>query len=384
MDILLTPNQQQAIKIAKQRYDNKEPYTCIAGYAGTGKTSCIKYIIDTINIDESEVAFTSYTGKAVQVLKNQGFKNTMTTHQLMYKAKRLPNGSFAFTKRGTLNGSPKLVIVDEISMLPLEMWEQLLTYKIHVICLGDPFQLPPIKQEHDILNHPHIFLNEIHRQAKDNEIIYNSMLVRKGETLPFFQGENMEVISSSKLTQEKVMSVDQVLCATNKTRLNFNHKIRKILGYDEEITDGDRIICTQNYWRMFSTSLDNPLINGTIGVIQHPFVRMSNHFGKVILGNFVSDEFDHYTGLELDWMFLHHEQPCITFKEAKRYNIKWDHVPLYFSFAYAITCHKAQGSQWDSVLITEERFPFSAEEHARWLYTAITRASKKCIVARNF
>jgi ATP-dependent exoDNAse (exonuclease V) alpha subunit len=58
-------------------------------------------------------------------------------------------------------------------------------------------------------------------------------------------------------------------------------------------------------------------------------------------------------------------------------------VPKEFAYAYAITCHKAQGSEWDKVLVLEERFPFDKEEHARWLYTACTRASEKLILVRR-
>ena len=57
-------------------------------------------------------------------------------------------------------------------------------------------------------------------------------------------------------------------------------------------------------------------------------------------------------------------------------------VPREFAFGYAITCHKAQGSQWDNVLVLEERFPFGREEHARWLYTAVSRSSEKCVVVK--
>ena len=56
--------------------------------------------------------------------------------------------------------------------------------------------------------------------------------------------------------------------------------------------------------------------------------------------------------------------------------------PREFTFAYAITCHTAQGSEWDKVLVLEEDFPFNRTEHARWLYTACTRASEKLVLIK--
>jgi exodeoxyribonuclease-5 len=58
--------------------------------------------------------------------------------------------------------------------------------------------------------------------------------------------------------------------------------------------------------------------------------------------------------------------------------------PYEFAYAYAITCHKAQGSEWDKVLVFEESFPFDKTEHRRWLYTAITRAKEKLVIVKAY
>ena len=60
-----------------------------------------------------------------------------------------------------------------------------------------------------------------------------------------------------------------------------------------------------------------------------------------------------------------------------------DKIPNQFTYGYAITCHKSQGSEWDNVLVIEEEFPFDKEEHRRWLYTACTRAAKKLVIIRK-
>ena len=68
----LTRNQEQGLSIAVDRYRNREPYTCIAGYAGTGKSTLIKFIIAALDIDPDDVAYIAYTGKAAQVLRGKG------------------------------------------------------------------------------------------------------------------------------------------------------------------------------------------------------------------------------------------------------------------------------------------------------------------------
>ena len=58
-------------------------------------------------------------------------------------------------------------------------------------------------------------------------------------------------------------------------------------------------------------------------------------------------------------------------------------MPREFEYGYAITCHKAQGSEWDKVLVIEENFPWNKEEHIRWLYTAATRSSEKLVIVQQ-
>ena len=169
--MILTKKQEEGLKIAVQRYRNKESYTCISGYAGSGKSTLVQFIISALDIPEYLIAYIAYTGKAAQVLKNKGCPGAMTAHRLLYQSFPRKDGTFVHIPYESL-GPLQLIIVDEVSMLPKDMWDLLLSHKIHVIALGDPGQLPPVMAEqHGILDHPHIFLDETMRQAQESEII---------------------------------------------------------------------------------------------------------------------------------------------------------------------------------------------------------------------
>ena len=118
------------------------------------------------------MAYVAYTGKAAEVLRKKGCPNATTAHKLIYETFPLSNGKFLHRPKISL-GDYKVIVVDEISMLPKDMWQQLLSYRVFIIACGDPFQIPPISSDDDnlVLKNPHVFLDEIMRQAEDSEII---------------------------------------------------------------------------------------------------------------------------------------------------------------------------------------------------------------------
>ena len=180
----LTDKQQEGLEIAVARYRSNKPYTVIAGYAGTGKSTLVKFIISALGIEPEDVAYVAFTGKAANVLAKKGCPNATTAHKLLYYSKQLPNGKFLHKPKSRLEPY-KLIVVDEISMLPIDMWQLLLKHHIPIICCGDPAQLPPINPDTDnhVLDSPHIFLDEIMRQAAESEIIRLSMHVREGNSI---------------------------------------------------------------------------------------------------------------------------------------------------------------------------------------------------------
>ena len=384
----LTSKQQEALKIALERYRNNEQYTVISGYAGVGKSTLVTFIIAALDLDpEKDVAYVSFTGKASEVLREKGNPNAMTAHKLLYKAKQLANGKFIFYPRSELDRDYKLIIVDEVGMLPLDMWNLLLRHHVHVIACGDPFQIPPILKEQDnhVLDNPHIFLDKIMRQALESDIITLSMSIREGKKISPVQGVDARVFSKKDLVDGMYFWADQILVSTNKTRNDINDYMRKAIGYGKTPEIGDKVICLRNCWDTFSAEKMNPLINGTIGYLDSfyeddIYYNMRGRYvsAHVLVANIKTNN-DIYYRVNIDYSSLVNGKKSFTPEEEykiRRYKDNPD-LPIEFNYGYAITGHRAQGSQWGKVLVLEEGFPFDKVEHARWLYTACTRAADK-------
>lgn len=394
--MILTDKQNKGLKIAIDRYAKGEKYTVISGYAGTGKTTLVKFIIDALsnyNIDaKTEVCYAAYTGKAAEVLRKKGNKNAITLHKLLYDFFPKRDGTFFRKPKEELEY--KIVVVDEVSMAPKELMERLFKYNVYVICLGDPFQLPPIdkKEDNHLLDNPHIFLDEVMRQAAESEIIQLTMKIRNKEPIPFMQGKEVQVIKKEELNTGMLLWADQILVATNNIRNNINQQMRQLLGKGDKPEEGDKIICLRNYWENSDMKGENILVNGTVGYIKDcysysvkPKLPGKNINIDVLNANFTTDDGINFGSLEIDKQMLSTEKPCVDWKTSFMLNKKYKEnnpVPKEFAYAYAVTCHKAQGSEWDKVLVIEERFPFDEEEHARWLYTACTRAANKLVLVR--
>lgn len=391
--MILTPKQEEGLKIAVARYKSHEPWTCISGYAGTGKSTLVQFIIAALNIIPEHVAYVTFTGKAASVLRHKGCPNAMTAHKLLYYSKRLPNGRFIFTPKKVLDEGYSLIIVDEISMLPKDLWDLLLTHKIHVIALGDPFQIPPIdkKQDNHILDNPHIFLDEIMRQAQESEIIRLTMDIRNFKAPNYFIGEEIQVLHPNEVVDGMYQWADQIICATNKKRQEINDYMRQAAGRGEEPESGDKIICCRNCWDILDISGDNALVNGTIGYIGEFNKGFQSYpiFGfpevPVMYSQILTNEDGIFDNIIMDYQALKEGKPFLTNEQAYQIYRRQDlrnTEPIEFNYGYAITGHRAQGSQWDKVLVFEERFPFDKTEHARWLYTCCTRASEKLVLVR--
>lgn len=364
--------------------------------AGTGKSTLIKFIISALNVNpEEDVCYVAFTGKATTVLQQKGCPNAMTAHQLLYKAKPLPNGTFKFIEKASINY--KVIVVDEISMLPMSMWKLLLKHNVYILATGDPGQLPPIDKDDDnhVLDNPHIFLDEIMRQAQESEIIRLSMWIREGKPLAQFPCENkqVQIFTKNQLVSGMYDWADQILCATNKKRNEINSYIRNQKGYGSEPEIGDKVISLHNHWNYFSHSGNWALTNGAIGTITN-FEKVDfsmpayflNEPITYMFSNIKLDNEDSFIETPIDYKGLIKGEPTLTGRQQFLWNknkiLRID-PPFDFAYAYAITVHKAQGSEWDKILIFEESFPFNKEEHKKWLYTAITRAKDKVVIIRN-
>ena len=393
--MILTKSQEKGLKTAIERYKQNFKYVTISGYAGSGKSTLVRFIIDAINIDKEKVCYCAFTGKAAEVLRKKGNKNVCTLHKLLYEHIPKPNGGFF--KKKKLQLEYNIIVVDEVSMAPKSLIDLLFSHNVYIICLGDPGQLPPINKNEDnhLLDNPHIFLDEIMRQAQESEIIQLTMKIRNNEPIDYYNGKDVKIIPYSQLTTGVLQWGDQILTATNAKREAINNQMRLLAGRDGAPQNGDKIICLRNYWDDLSNNGD-ALVNGSIGILQNSF-KTWREIPKVVKGNIkkfdvligdlvIPETNDVYNLVEMDYnMFLTGKKCCdwkLSYKLGKLKHKYGEIVPKEFTYAYAITYWKAQGSEWDNVVVLEENFPYDKDTHRRAMYTALTRASEKVVWVR--
>ncbi|KJF73961.1 MULTISPECIES: ATP-dependent RecD-like DNA helicase [Rhizobium/Agrobacterium group] len=375
--MLFSPQQDEALKaVSRWLKEGRTPVFRLFGYAGTGKTTLAKHFAENV---DGEVLFAAFTGKAAQVLRSRGATNARTIHSLIYR----PRGEetvedeetgktsvapmFSINRQSPL-AKAALIIIDECSMVDEQLGKDLMSFGTPILVLGDPGQLPPVsgggfftEQEPDYL------LSEIHRQAKDNPIIHLAMDVREGREIMRGDYGAAQVISKSEVTQSLVLDADQVLVGTNRTRRRYNQRLRELKGFTTDYPQsGDKLVCLRNdpakgllngsLWQVMSSSRETvkPGINL---MIRPEDDDMDRGAAKIKLLKAAFEDVE----TEIPWT------------TRKRYD--------EFDFGYALTVHKAQGSQWNNVVLFDESYAFR-DSRERWLYTAITRAAETLTIVR--
>ena len=415
----------------------------LSGYAGTGK-SYLMGVIDKFLREyyrnEMAVQACAYTGKASTVLAEKNMNST-TLHHLLYVPKvEEINGvkKVTWKRRGNLDDRIKLIVVDESSMMPSKLFEDLKLLKLPILVVGDGFQLPSIDIGTNLLDNPDYTLTEITRQALDNSIIRLSMLVRNGGEIPYGDyGDNVQVISKRGLYAKDYIEImsnyDQFLVGTNRSRLYYNTLYRQhLLGehYDNNPLPcvGEKIIVTQNNWDF---EIDNAgeynLFNGLVGIVEDvestnmkeiDKIKLKINFGKK---EHITDWFIYDTGIfrealdnsirrpyfENDVLALVDEDGKYLIKKnvdeysRMSHQEKMEYIDIMYNysfdlmeqgikinqldFGYAISVHKFQGSEADNVCVIDESYVFDRDETEnknRWLYTAITRAKKFLLLVK--
>ena len=355
----------------------------------------MRFIIEALDVDENDVCYCAFTGKAAEVLRKKGNKNACTLHKLLYDSFPRPGGGFFRKPKQYLEY--KVVVVDECSMIPKSMVDMLLNHKIFIVFLGDPGQLPMIdkKESHDLLLHPHIFLDEVMRQAAESEIIQLTMKIRKDEDIPYIKGKDVMVIPKKDFVTGHLLWADAVICATNATRHALNNQMRKLLGFEGELNHNEKLLIKRNYWEDLNAEGD-ALVNGTIVTVKNPFnsfimipnyIKNDRHRIPTIMCDLTPEIGSDYSSINIDKDFLLHECACVDWRISYRLgqlkNKIGDILPKQATYGYALTGHSAQGSQWSKVVVIEENFPFDKKEHARWLYTCCTRPEKQLVLIRD-
>ena len=415
MEVMLTQDQENAKNLIKEWFFNTDDSVFVlSGYAGTGKTFLIDYVVrNELKLEiGKEAVFVSPTGKAAANLSRCGTVAS-TLHSLIYirddedflvdeDGEVIPNRQLVFHKKSQIESAIRLIIVDEASMVNETMLHDLLSFGVKCLFSGDGAQLPPVNGICPLMENPDYTMTEIVRQAADNPIIKIATMAREGKRIPFGNyGDKVCVVGRSSFygeTRKRIfLSADQILCGRNKTRLSLNAEIREYLGIPADAIlpiDGEKLICTLNNWEK-PLSDDFFLVNGVIGTAKN--VR-EQHDGLATMefqADFVKDSvnvvFDASIFTEREYRHLYGDR-AITLSDGsvvhegnfaalhKLRSIAEEPI-CRFEFAYAITCHKAQGSEFDFVVVFDESWAFG-EEKDRWLYTAITRAKDKLLIIR--
>jgi exodeoxyribonuclease-5 len=358
-----SPEQDSALKTVSRWIESGSAQVFrLFGYAGTGKTTLARHLAEHI---DGEVAFGAFTGKAALVMRAKGCKDARTIHSLIYRPREIESEEPVFVlNEESAAATASLIVIDECSMVDAELGRDLLSFGKKVLVLGDPAQLPPVKGGGFFTEaEPDIMLTQVHRQAVDDPIIRMSMIVRDGGRVSRGTYGRSRVIGRDEIDTDAVQNADQVLVGLNKTRRAYNRRLRELGGFSGTLpAAGEKLVCLKN-------NRQKGLLNGGIftvekaAMVRRGKVRMAvrpeeSRGGKPIRVGVLPQFFE---GGE-------DEIPYALRRNSDE-----------FDFGYALTVHKAQGSQWDDVVLFDESYAFR-EHRARWLYTGITRAAERLTV----
>lgn len=399
--MIWSPQQEAALEAVGKWMREDGLRTCfkLAGYAGTGKTTLARHLAEGAS---GKVYYASYTGKAAHVLRRRGVPNACTIHRLIYtprdkcdarlvelrnalvtarsavpvdvekvktlevevgrEKQNLRRPEFMVNYDSEIQGAA-LVVVDEYSMVSRLVGTDLMSFGVPVLALGDPGQLPPVRGDCYFAGEPDCMLTEIRRQAEENPVIAMSKTVREGGQLRLGQYGESRVVSRSRLPDGELdrllLDADQVLVGTNATRRLVNQTMRRLLGREGSLPSrGDKLVCLRN-------SHDEGLLNGQIWE-----VTSASSPGRMLRLRLRNDDGDRVECVAHQAHFLGKADDLdpLTLRQSNE-----------FDFGYALTVHKAQGSEWDKVLLFDE---WHFNDRARWLYTGITRAAESITIVR--
>jgi len=377
--MILNKKQKEATMLALEWYYEKslnQPLFVLGGYAGTGKSSTINAIIDTLRIDRDNVLFATLTGKASVVLRMKGL-SASTIHKTFYTCRSF-NGRVHFKRKPIIPRNIGLIVLDEFSMIPDNIIHDILSYGVPVIASGDPGQLPPLFVDNSYLTESNmdVMLSEVMRTDDKSGIIQLATMVRNKQ-IPRVGKYGRSRVLDDKSKLRKLSSYDKILCWTHKTRKYLNTLVRE----EKKIKAvypiaGEVVNMLQNNYNYAIEYMGIPihvinglecitlkpaklLKNGALSISLRPkFVKSKAKFNLKANGR-IYDGY-HEAVPELKQLILEDQE-----KER-------DYI--YTDFAYCITTHSSQGSEYPNVLVLNE-MPTHREEYFRHLYTSVTRAS---------
>jgi len=416
-----TRDQAKALVHIESFLSTNDKFYLLVGNAGTGKTTIAENIARYSN-----ALILAPTNAAIKRLKDKFMSETIkdnrfkTIHQALYGTPDLDTGEFRISDNME---SRCVYLIDEVSMIDLKVLKDLIVETTkknsRIIFMGDDFQLEPIGYDPKIFqweacpfmleHHNERFqenwkfkLNEVKRS--DGVILSVATHLRNNKGCQILNYNTPEFKVVPKFTEELPLDISHekdfiVLVSTNKRRMKYNQHIR-IAKFKEDavhpVVDGERLISVANA----------QYLNGDIYTIRHPKIidefNVEINIGTqndpnfkeyqfILLEHEVENSFNSFKTLlipNLDKPSLHpttllssqyiKNHPKLTKFTKSYYNKKkiWNNMVNISTYGYATSVHKSQGNEWDTVYIDCDWLS-NKWNHARWLYTAITRAKKR-------
>lgn len=424
-DVTPSDSQAKAIKAfiewyiqCKEELESDEPLSQqifrIFGYAGSGKTTTLKRAIADLQEKlgrELNIPYGAFTGKAALVMTRKGTPAT-TIHSMCYKvmeatkeaieaakvefdllivrgpeneAERLAWNSMITERREAIKAMHKpsfmlnpesivreadLVVLDEVSMVGMDMASDLMSFGRPILVLGDPGQLPPIKGEGAFTQvEPDVMLTEIHRQAMDSPIIRIATLARQGKQIPFGAfSDEVHKMRRTEFSPADMLGADQVLCGMNATRLTLNNAMRRAAGFKSQFPESpaEKIICLKN--------------QNDIGLVNGMFLSFSDCGEPGEYGFRAKIKTEDGNDLGERTVYRGDFDDHVQFDKERANRDYWKKKGMVqATYGSAITVHKSQGSQWGNVILYDDGFG-RGDDRNKWLYTAVTRAESGLLI----
>ena len=365
------------------------------GKAGTGKSVTIYEILRRLKLQPNEYMAMAYTGQAAIVMRTRGFRTAKSIHSTLYEliddeeinsvAKQfgIPGRRKTFRLRQYIDPNVRLFFIDEGYMVPMDMVKDILSFGVKVIVCGDDHQLPPVTGQPGFLTGYGVHrLTKLMRQAKDSAIVYIANRVINGEPIHCGQyGNEVLVINEDDMIPEMIGFADCICCGTNRTRDYLNSYIRNLAGFHGSFPwIGEQIICRKNNWEIENDGI--ALANGLRGtVLTQPDVTRFD--GKSFKINFKPDLVNTiFTDIDVNYKYftspldIRNEMKSSFDTDKYRYE-----KGEYFEFAYVLTTHLCQGSEYNRGIYIEEFLKQQIQQQLN--YTGVTRFKGQLIYVKK-
>jgi exodeoxyribonuclease-5 len=391
MQIEPSEEQAEAIKAIKEWYKHFDHYYVsdyatleeagssneflLDGGAGTGKTTTAALAAEAVGA--KCVVYGAYTAKAARVMQSKGMEGASTLHRLLYRPQFDKNGQIiGWTKdEQSLCRRADLIVVDEVSMVNDRMADDLRDFEKPILVLGDVGgQLPPIEGAGAFTRRrPDFTLREVHRTVADSPIFALAWRARRASFLPRGGPPEAHVAALNADAWERILNRDfQVICGKNSTRRTVTRRAREAFGFSGPLPQpGEPLICCRNNY-------NQGLINGDIAIMWR--VTENDPDDDYFTADLLIDG-ETRTDVKINRLHIAATINDGKYPNNEAFDQTFRGKTALFDWAYAITCHKAQGSEFDHVVVIDDLFAqWDKDLRRRWLYTALTRARESVTV----